>query len=85
MRLDRFGERVQLIGSTDPEADTRPHVALMSLPRLFGTELHTIPLSAHTSRLLLHRERPCIWLSPRRDFGWHRLGFQSRQQGHVSP
>jgi len=38
-----LGERVQLIGSTDPEADTRPHVALMSLPRLFGTELHTIP------------------------------------------
>lgn len=38
-----LGERVQAIGSTDPEADTRPHVALMSLPRLFGTELHTVP------------------------------------------
>ena len=38
-----LGERVQAIGSTDPKTDTRAHVALMSLPRLFGTELHTVP------------------------------------------
>ena len=38
-----LGERVQAIGSTDPKTDTRPHVALMSLPHLFATELHTIP------------------------------------------
>ena len=38
-----LGERVQAFGSTDPKSDTRPHVALMSLPRLFGTELHTVP------------------------------------------
>ena len=38
-----LGERVQAMGSTDPKADSRPHVALMSLPRLFGTELHTVP------------------------------------------
>ena len=38
-----LGERVQALGSTDPKVDTRPHVALMSLPRLFGTELDKIP------------------------------------------
>ena len=38
-----LGERVQEIGSTDPLTDNRPHLALMSLPRLFGTEVHTIP------------------------------------------
>ena len=38
-----LGDRVQALDSTDPDADTRPHVALMSLPFLFGTELHTIP------------------------------------------
>ena len=38
-----LGERVQAIGSTDPATDTRPQVALMSLPRLFGTQLHTVP------------------------------------------
>ena len=38
-----LGDRVQAIGSTDPQTDVRPHVALMSLPHLFGTELHTIP------------------------------------------
>ena len=38
-----LGDRVQAMGSTDPKVDTRPHVALMSLPRLFGTELHTVP------------------------------------------
>ena len=38
-----LGDRVQALDSTNPKADFRPHVALMSLPRLFGTELHTIP------------------------------------------
>ena len=38
-----LGDRVQEIGSTDPSSDNRPHVALMSLPRLFGTELHSVP------------------------------------------
>ena len=38
-----LGDRVQEIGSTDPLNDERPHVALMSLPRLFGTEIHTVP------------------------------------------
>ena len=38
-----LGERVQELGSTDPKIDNRPHVALMSLPRLFGTELQTVP------------------------------------------
>ena len=38
-----LGDRVQEIDSTEPKTDKRPHVALMSLPRLFGTELHTIP------------------------------------------
>ena len=38
-----FGDRVQSLDSTDPKTDTRPHVALMSLPRLFGTELHSVP------------------------------------------
>jgi len=38
-----LGDRVQLeTGQTDP-ADLRPHCPLMSLPRLFGTELATIP------------------------------------------
>ena len=38
-----LGDRVQEVGSTDQSTDDRPHVALMSLPRLFGTELHTVP------------------------------------------
>ena len=38
-----FGDRVQDLESSDPKSDLRPHVALMSLPRLFGTELHTLP------------------------------------------
>jgi Tfp pilus assembly protein PilF len=38
-----LGERVQPLGSTDPATDHRPHVALMSLPLIFGTELHTVP------------------------------------------
>jgi len=38
-----LGDRVQLLKSTDPATDQRPHLALMSLPMIFGTELHTIP------------------------------------------
>ncbi|WP_398332934.1 tetratricopeptide repeat protein [Vulcanococcus sp.] len=38
-----LGERVQCLGSTDPASDHRPHVALMSLPLLFRTELQTVP------------------------------------------
>ena len=38
-----LGERVQALGSTEPESDGRPHVALMSLPRLFRTDLQTVP------------------------------------------
>ena len=38
-----LGDRVQALDSTEPRCDTRSHVALMSLPHLFGTELHTIP------------------------------------------
>jgi len=38
-----LGERVQPLGCTDPISDQRPHIALMSLPLVFGTELHTVP------------------------------------------
>jgi tetratricopeptide (TPR) repeat protein len=38
-----LGERVKLLGSTQPEHDSRPHVALLSLPHLFGTELDCVP------------------------------------------
>ena len=38
-----LGDRVQALDSTNPSCDSRPHVPLMSLPRIFGTELHTIP------------------------------------------
>ena len=38
-----FGERIQPFGSFDRAADQRQHVALMSLPALFATELHSIP------------------------------------------
>ena len=38
-----FGDRVQPFGTFDPADDQRQHVALMSLPALFATELHTIP------------------------------------------
>ena len=38
-----LGGRVQLLDSTDPKTDTRQNVALMSLPRLFGTDIHTVP------------------------------------------
>jgi len=38
-----LGERVQPLGSTDPTTDQRSHLALMSLPMLYGTELHSVP------------------------------------------
>jgi tetratricopeptide (TPR) repeat protein len=38
-----LGERVHLLKSTDPATDQRPNLALMSLPMIFGTELHTVP------------------------------------------
>ena len=38
-----YGERVLPFGSFDRTADKRPHVALMSLPTLFSTELHSVP------------------------------------------
>ena len=38
-----LGERVQPQKSTDAATDPRPHIALMSLPMVFGTELHTVP------------------------------------------
>ncbi|TCD58126.1 tetratricopeptide repeat protein [Synechococcus sp. BS55D] len=40
-----YGDRVQPFGSFERNADNRPHVALMSLPALFSTELHTVPAS----------------------------------------
>ncbi|MCP9775647.1 tetratricopeptide repeat protein [Cyanobium sp. WAJ14-Wanaka] len=38
-----LGERVLPLGSTDPATDQRPHLALMSLPMLYNTELHSVP------------------------------------------
>ena len=38
-----LGDRVLDIGSNDPSNDDRPHIALMSLPSIFKTELHSIP------------------------------------------
>ena len=38
-----LGDRVQQIRSATNHSDPRPQIALLSLPRLFGTELHTIP------------------------------------------
>ena len=39
----RLGERVKPYTNRTDQADPRPQLALLSLPRLFGTELHTIP------------------------------------------
>lgn len=39
----RLGDRVQPYRNRTDPTDTRPQLALLSLPRLFGTELHTIP------------------------------------------
>ena len=38
-----LGELVQPLTNTQNKQDTRPHVALMSLPLLFGTELDSVP------------------------------------------
>ena len=38
-----LGQRVQSLDGKDSANDQRPHLALMSLPLVFGTELHTIP------------------------------------------
>ncbi len=38
-----LGQRVQPSKSADPENDQRRHIPLMSLPLVFGTELHTVP------------------------------------------
>ena len=38
-----YPDRVQPFGTVDQVNDQRPHVALMSLPALFSTELHTVP------------------------------------------
>jgi tetratricopeptide (TPR) repeat protein len=40
-----FKQFVQPLKNLQNKQDTRPHVALMSLPNLFNTELHTIPCS----------------------------------------
>ena len=50
-----YGERVQPFGCFDPATDNRQHVALMSLPALFGTELHTVP--SHVP--YLNTSQPC--------------------------
>ena len=49
-----FGDRVQSLDSAHPQNDKRPHIALMSLPLLFGTELYSVPSS-------------CPYLEPRLD------------------
>lgn len=38
-----LGDRIQLLGSTDPNTDHRPHIPLMSLPLLFNTNITTVP------------------------------------------
>ena len=38
-----FGAKVQPFGTLDSASDKRRHVALMSLPALFSTELETVP------------------------------------------
>ena len=50
-----FGDKVQSFGSLDPASDHRRHVALMSLPSVFATELHTVP--SHVP--YLHTTKPC--------------------------
>lgn len=40
----RLGDVVIEDKSTDPSTDARPHIPLMSLPHLFGTELQTVPV-----------------------------------------
>ena len=51
-----FGERVQPLGSLDRGSDYRRHVALMSMPALFTTELHSVP--SHVPYLHTHQRCP---------------------------
>ena len=51
-----YGERVQPFGSFDRAADQRQHVALMSLPALFSTELHSTP--SHVPYLQTNQPAP---------------------------
>ena len=56
-----LGERVQAIGSTAHESDSRPHVALMSLPRLFRTDFNNIPsICPYLHTIEVPREEICI-------------------------
>jgi len=57
-----LGQRIQTLGSTDPSTDLRPHVALMSLPLVFGTELHTVP--APMPYLSTHQPTPASLTVP---------------------
>jgi len=57
-----LGERVQPSDIADPSIDQRPHVALMSLPLIFGTELHTVP--APTPYLSTHESTPSSLIVP---------------------
>ncbi len=40
-----FADRIVRERTTEPASDQRPHVSLMSLPMVLGTEMHTIPCS----------------------------------------
>tara|TARA_B100000674_G_scaffold496476_1_gene526796 strand:- start:466 stop:2082 length:1617 start_codon:yes stop_codon:yes gene_type:complete len=50
-----YGDRVQPFGSFERASDQRRHAALMSLPALFATELHSVPSNVP----YLHTTRPC--------------------------
>ena len=51
-----YGDRIQPIGSIDSASDSRRHVALMSLPALFTTELHSVP--SHVPYLCSQQQCP---------------------------
>ena len=72
-----YGERVQTFGSFDSAADQRQHVALMSLPALFSTELHSIP--SHVPYLYTNEPVPELLRLEflRRVECWRGLGIQS--------
>jgi len=50
-----FTRRIVEERSTDPVQDSRPHVPLMSLPMVFGTEVDTVPSAVP----FLHPNHPC--------------------------
>ena len=81
-----LGERVQSLESTDPKSDTRPHVALMSLPRLvwYGASTRFPSICPYLKPPVQPQRAIACGLPTWRDFRWHCLGVQSRQQGHVS-